>query len=297
MAQCNEGRPICERCLRAGRECVYPSQFQFIDTNTQFATPETPERPALQKTGVDKFKARLSLIYEEGGADGMTYKFQLLRYRSPTPPSSSNDSSPLIPKGPSLSRGEKLASALAASFQTPLDGYRLHYLGRYMTEIPCRLGHNPALDLAVECLLQSHAQLLETNLLCQTDPQPSPEYMKAIQTLQNVIADPVLGTSAETVCATMLMAYYEVRPSNFVRFFRLMLIPFYDLAQMIILERRSRQYVAHAGGASKLISIRGPERVRTNFEYSLFRTQHGRIVSITMSLYSCRIGAYIHLFS
>ncbi|KAL7919849.1 hypothetical protein ACQKWADRAFT_300226 [Trichoderma austrokoningii] len=254
--KCSEAHPICERCLRAGRECVYPSQFQFIDTNTQFTTPENRERPAFQTPGADKFRARLSLIYEEGGADGMTYKFQLLRYRSSTPPSPSKDSNLLIPKTPSLLRAEKLASALAASFRAPLDGYRLHHLGRYMTEIPCRLGHNPALDIAVECLLQSHTQLLETNQNCQTDPQPSSEYMKAIQSLQNVIADPVLGTSAETVCATMLMAHYE----------------------MIIPERRSHQYVAHAGGASKLISVRGPESVRTNFEYSLFRTQQGRIV-------------------
>lgn len=153
----------------------------------------------------------------------MIYKFQLLRHQSTTPSSSSRRSSPLAPKAPSFSREEKLASALAASFETPQDGYKLCQLGRYMTEIPCRLGHNPALDIAVECLLQSHTQLLNSNQFCQNSNQPSPEYMRAIHTLQDVIADPVLGTSAETLCATMLMAYYEVRPTVFPRSFSLML--------------------------------------------------------------------------
>lgn len=193
---------------------MYPSQFQFVNTNTQFAIPETRGQPAIQRTGAVDLKTKLSLLYEEGNDDGMIYKFQLLRYQSTTPSSLSMGSSPLVPKAPSLSRGERLASALTASFKTPPDGYRLHHLGRYMAEIPCRLGHNPALDIAVECLLQSHTQLLESYQSCQTDTQPSPEYMRAIQTLQDVIADPVLGTSAETLCATMLMAYYEVRPTS-----------------------------------------------------------------------------------
>ncbi|KAL6895092.1 hypothetical protein GGI43DRAFT_429200 [Trichoderma evansii] len=223
--KCDEVRPICERCLRAGRECVFPPQFHFVNTNTRFAAPETRERSALQRTGAEGLNAKLSLLYE------------LLRYRSATPSSISRDSSPPVPKAPSLSRGEKIALKLAASFKIRPDGYQLHHLGRYIAEIPCRLGHNPALDIAVECLLY-------------------PEYMRALQTLQKVIADPVLGTSAETVCATMLMAHYE----------------------MIAPERRPQQYIAHAGGASKVISIRGPGRVCTNFEYNLFRTQRGRIV-------------------
>ncbi|KAL7957638.1 hypothetical protein V8C34DRAFT_314648 [Trichoderma compactum] len=239
--KCDEVRPICGRCRRVDRECVYPPPFHFVDTTTRFAVPEIGERPALRRIGAVDLKAKLSLLYGEGDDDGMIYKFQLLRYRSTTPLTSSRDSSPPVPNAPSLSRRERLASALVASFKNPPDGYRLHHLGRYMTEIPCRLGHNPALDVAVECLLQSHTQLLEANQYSQPSTQPSIEYMRALQTLQNVIADAVLGTSAETVCATMLMAYYE----------------------MITPERRPHQYIAHAGGASKLISVRGPWCVRT----------------------------------
>ncbi|KAL6876813.1 hypothetical protein J3F83DRAFT_769858 [Trichoderma novae-zelandiae] len=191
------------------------------------------EQPALQRAGPEDLKIKMSLLHGEGDDDGMVYKFQLLRYRSTTPSSSSRDSSPPVPKAPRLLRGERLALALVASFEIPPDGYRLHHLGRYMTEIPCHLGHNPALDIAVE-----------SNRSAQLDTQPSPEYMRALQVLQRVIADPVLGTSAETVCATMLMAHYE----------------------MMAPERRAHQYVAHARGASKLIF------------YNLSRTQRGRIV-------------------
>lgn len=52
-----------------------------------------------------------------------------------------------------------------------------------MTEIPRRLGHNPALDVAVECLLQSHTQLLEAIEFSQPSTQPSPEDMRTLQTL------------------------------------------------------------------------------------------------------------------
>ncbi|KAL7932061.1 hypothetical protein V8C35DRAFT_102054 [Trichoderma chlorosporum] len=254
--KCDEVHPICERCRRADRECVYPPQLRFVDTNTRFAVPEARERSAPQRTGAEDLKTKMSLLYEEGDDDGMIYKFQLLRYRSTSPSSISRDSSSPVLRSPSLLQAEKLASALIASFEAPPAGYRLHHLGRFMTEIPCRLGHNPALDIAVECLLQCHTQLLEAGQFPEPVNQPSPEYMRALHTLQNVIADPVLGTSAETVCATMLMAYYE----------------------MMAPERRAHQYIAHAGGASKLISIRGPGRVRTTFEYHLFRTQRGRIV-------------------
>ncbi|TFB02677.1 hypothetical protein CCMA1212_005329 [Trichoderma ghanense] len=125
----------------------------------------------------------MTLLYGEGEGHGMIHNFQLLRYRSTTPPSSSRGSSPFVPKAPSLSQGEKLASALAASFKSPPHGYPLHYLGRYMTEIPRRLGHNPALDVAVECLLQSHTQLLEAIEFSQPSTQPSPEDMRTLQTL------------------------------------------------------------------------------------------------------------------
>lgn len=60
-------------------------------------------------------------------------------------------------------------------------------------------------------------------------------------------------------------------------------------------EKRPHQYVAHAGGASKLISVRGPECVCTDFEYNLFRTQRGRIVSIIVSAQTCRNGT-LHIF-
>lgn len=62
-------------------------------------------------------------------------------------------------------------------------------------------------------------------------------------------------------------------------------------------ERRSHQYIAHAGGASKVMFVRCPRRVRTNFEYNLFRTQRGRIVSIIVSHTLVDIGADMILFS
>lgn len=138
------------------------------------------------------------------------------------------------------------------------------------------------------CSRMSPAVSYPINQVSQFSTQPSPEYMRAIQTLRNVIADPVLGTSAETVCATMLMAYYEVRQPSSLHFFNLMPRLSSNRVQMMAPERRPHQYIAHAGSASKLISVRGPGRVRTDFEYNLFRSQRGRIASIMVSLSSCQ---------
>ncbi|EXJ56996.1 hypothetical protein A1O7_07340 [Cladophialophora yegresii CBS 114405] len=195
---------------------------------------------------------------------GLTQKMQLVRTRSGTP--SSQRHSPLsLVVTPSTTDQNKLASALVAALNTGPRGYQLQCLGNFICSVPSRIGHNPALDAAVSCVLQAHSDLVRgaTEIpqsapapLNGRHPLPSSEYMGALRILQEVIEHPVLGFSSETVCATILMTHYE----------------------MMVTERRGSQYLAHAGAATKLIVLRGPQNMSSIFEQELWRTQRGHMI-------------------
>ncbi|ETI25975.1 hypothetical protein G647_02752 [Cladophialophora carrionii CBS 160.54] len=194
----------------------------------------------------------------------LTQKFQLVRTRSATPISRTQSPLSLVVT-PSTTDQNKLASAFAAALKTGPRGYQLQCLGNFICSVPSRIGHNPALDAAVACVLEAHSNLVRnaTGLphsavatLSGERPLPSSEYMRALRILQEVIEHPVLGFSSETVCATILMTHYE----------------------MMIHEKRGSQYLAHAGAATKLIVLRGPQNLSSNFEKELWRTQRGHMI-------------------
>ncbi|OCT49180.1 hypothetical protein CLCR_04853 [Cladophialophora carrionii] len=183
----------------------------------------------------------------------LTQKWQLVRTRSATP--IARDHFPLsLVVTPSTTDQNKLASALAAALNTAPRGYQVQCLGNFICSVPSRIGHNPALDAAVACVLEAHSNLVRNAAaiphsavatLSGGRPLPSSEYMRALRILQEVIEHPVLGLSSETVCATILMTHYE--------------------------------YLAHAGAATKLIVLRGPQNLSSNFEKELWRTQRGHM--------------------
>jgi hypothetical protein len=165
------------------------------------------------------FRTEMSLLSSKIEHGRLTQKMQLVRSRSATP--SSGKHSPLsLVVTTSPTDQSKLASALAAALNTGARGYQLRFLGHFICSVPSRIGHNPALDAAVVCLLQAHSELIrDTPHSAFTPPTaehplPSLEYMRALRILQEVIEHPVLGISSETVCATILMSYYEVSNSS-----------------------------------------------------------------------------------
>jgi len=72
-------------------------------------------------------------------------------------------------------------------------------------------------------------------------------YGKALLKLNKSLQDPVEGLSSDTLSATVLLSFYEF---------------------MTCTEKNS--WVRHAGGAGKLIRLRGPDRHRTGFGSSVF---------------------------
>ncbi|KIW65542.1 hypothetical protein PV04_07796 [Phialophora macrospora] len=259
--KCDEGHPLCARCLKADRECLYPPRYQFRDENVKFGL-SADQQPCLSAVSESvSFRTEMSVLSSKIEHGRLTQKLQLVRSRSTTP--SSRKHSPLsLVVTTSPSDQNQLASALVAALDTGSRGYQLRCLGNFICSVPSRIGHNPALDAAVACLLQAHSQLMrDTPHSAFASPTagyhlPSSEYMRALRILQEVIEHPVLGLSSETVCSTILMSYYE----------------------MMITEKRGSQYIAHAGAATKLIVLRGPQNISSIFEQELWRTQRGHMI-------------------
>lgn len=78
----------------------------------------------------------------------------------------------------------------------------------YFSYIPCRFGHFPYLDDAARCVARRVRGWVEGEV------KPSVVvislYLKALNSLQAALNDPVLCTEPETLCATALLSIYEV---------------------------------------------------------------------------------------
>jgi len=77
-----------------------------------------------------------------------------------------------------------------------------------MFEIPKRIGHNKALDAAVESLVHAHVALVNhRNAIENAD---SKAYLRAVQALQGTLGDRGMWRVSETLCAAVLLGLVEV---------------------------------------------------------------------------------------
>ncbi|KAK4071359.1 uncharacterized protein Triagg1_6020 [Trichoderma aggressivum f. europaeum] len=82
-------------------------------------------------------------------------------------------------------------------------------------------------------------------------------YAKALKEVQKAIDDDALRMSQETLYATELLGIFEL------------LNP----------QPQMNSWICHAGGAARLIQLRGPDRFQTDFELALFMAHIGPIVT------------------
>lgn len=122
------------------------------------------------------------------------------------------DHSLSVPNSVSPSTQDSLARSLVASFAIESIGYNLTSYGPYMKELPRRLGHSVALDAAVACLTDAHSKILRR---APVNTVINPYlYLAAVQGLQMALEDTMESASADTLCATALLAVAEVRTSR-----------------------------------------------------------------------------------
>ncbi|KAI9817899.1 MAG: hypothetical protein M1827_001018 [Pycnora praestabilis] len=122
-----------------------------------------------------------------------------------------------------------------------------------------RLGQNKALDDAVRCITVNHVGRLSKNEVAIRRSRGA--YLEALRSLQIGLYDPETGTSSETLCATWLLGLYEVFSST---------------------DRDS--WIKHAGGASRLMQIRGTQRHENEFDAAMF---HAFRVTIIVEALIC----------
>ena len=128
---------------------------------------------------------------------------------------------------------------------------RLSYLGY----IPSLYDHSSLIQDVTRCTLARAQQSLSS------DPfTPSPTvlglYGKALKSLQQALDDPARLREPEVLCATQILALFEIL--NF---------------------SENGAWMRHAAGAARLIELRGPHGYHSEFEKSLFMAQTGAMFS------------------
>ncbi|UKZ57541.1 hypothetical protein TrVGV298_011400 [Trichoderma virens] len=131
-----------------------------------------------------------------------------------------------------------------------------------LSYLPSRYGKVAALTYTVDCLVARLNQITRNSV---TNGGSSDEedgivfrhYAKALKEIQKAIDDDALRTSQETLYATELLGIFEL------------LSP----------QPEIKSWICHAGGAARLIQLRGPDGFKTDFELALFMAHIGPIVT------------------
>ncbi|OAG03637.1 uncharacterized protein CC84DRAFT_1197332 [Paraphaeosphaeria sporulosa] len=268
--KCDETWPTCVNCRKNGKLCPGPpSRHTFRDAGPQLDKQSTsiktnqnsaPQDQVHQKTQLTHLKA----IWSNTGAAVLKFRLSPTgddqeaskghsKGRSPTEHSSNLPMS--IRYGPlQTSPHHELARALIEAMETDDAGYSISDFGSFMHEVPCRIGRNAALDTAVACLLRTRSALLSKNTL---DNLQTPKYyLAAVQRLQRSLEDPVEGMSSNTLCAAVILSLVEALAGP----------------------RLDNSYLAHIGGAGRLLEIQGPQTCRDGFAKEILRFTRGGII-------------------
>ncbi|KAF4613431.1 hypothetical protein G7Y89_g15456 [Cudoniella acicularis] len=138
-----------------------------------------------------------------------------------------------------------IASTIFASEPSRLSGVLLCHQRSYFSFIPSRFGHSLVLDDAFRCLITVvHSMLVP-------DHKPSQDkilscYGKALHSLQSAVSDPAARYSTEAICATAILALFELLESP-----------------------KGQLWSQHIAGASRLIQLKGPSRFTSEFDKAL----------------------------
>ncbi|KAF2845433.1 hypothetical protein T440DRAFT_472659 [Plenodomus tracheiphilus IPT5] len=268
--KCDETWPTCLNCRKNGKTCPGPpARHTFRDSVPKLTvgTPDEIRNVALEPLGPQR--QDLTRLNEKLGEDGsVMYQFRLshqtyaqaprnyLKQRS----SSKTSTHPEVPllRQPCPSEHQRLAHALIMAITTGSAGQRMSVFGSFIHEVPARIGHNPALDAAVIVLLNVHASLVHKET-AQGIVSPI-LYLRAITALQTCLEHCQLGRSANTLCASVLLGLVEAYAGP----------------------RVGNRYIAHVGGAGRLIELHGPRKFSDPFMREMLLFNRGGIIITCM---------------
>ncbi|KAH0827678.1 hypothetical protein FOPE_00126 [Fonsecaea pedrosoi] len=162
-----------------------------------------------------------------------------------------------------LNQSERLGASLISALETPSGfGASLQQMGFYFGKLPPRLGRSRALDAAVNCFLYSFTAVSAGQPRNQA--LELARYTTAISVLRQELTqyddNRLLSTPSETLCASLLLAQYEILKPG----------PAYS-------------FVTLSGGVSAILRGCGPGRAQASeFEAAIFMTQYPSIITQCM---------------
>ncbi|EXJ57782.1 uncharacterized protein A1O5_12340 [Cladophialophora psammophila CBS 110553] len=239
--KCDERTPICSQCEKSKRHCTGPdSPFRY-----QYGSPE---QHAQLVQALDAIS-----IHE---IDGDKWPDCLKRNGIAQSEATTDPLAPVIP----LTQSERLAATLISALERPSGfGARLQQIGSYFGQLPPRIGRSGALDAAVNCFLYSFTAVSVGQP--RNKSLELARYCTTISALRRELAqyddNGLLSTPSETLCASLLLAQYEILKPG----------PAYS-------------FVTLSGGVSAILRGCGPGRVQSSeFEVAIFMTQYPTIIT------------------
>ncbi|KAJ4984708.1 hypothetical protein SVAN01_09822 [Stagonosporopsis vannaccii] len=269
----DETWPTCLNCQKNSKSCPGPpSRHTFKDLGPSLINGARGALVSKNQTVVqDQSRRYLTQVHEKAFADGSTsHKFRISSQkdtpyqRRPATRSASISSASLSPsrsphppffRQPSPSQQHELSRALIASISASgTKGLQMSLFGPFIQEVPSRIGHSPALDAAVAVLINTHTSLMYKQT--SNDVVGINLYLRAIKTLQSCLEDPREGMSTNTLCASVLLGLVEALAGP----------------------RKGNRYLAHVGGAGRLMELQGPRQFDDSFAKEILRFNRGGII-------------------
>ncbi|ORY01062.1 hypothetical protein BCR34DRAFT_101531 [Clohesyomyces aquaticus] len=286
--KCDEGWPLCGNCRKNRKQCPGPpSKHTFRPSGPKLGSSFIPvvdifEGGLYSDVGSPESCVTLdsSVTLDDGGictymmqlnekrsdCGGVYQKFRMCsnggadyhRKRSTRGGSRLGLISSLpqmtMLKQPSPSHQQKLSRALINAFTTGAPGQSMSSFGPFIGKVPERIGHSRVLEAAVECIVNAHSSMIRGRMATEiADPVL---YGNAVSILAKSLDNQRERSSPDTLCATVLLSLVEAMAGP----------------------RSGNNYLAHAGGAGKLIEAIGPKHCQDSFAKDLLLFNRGGII-------------------
>ncbi|CAD6441889.1 2d48933b-c2e2-4077-9e8d-7469ac408db9 [Sclerotinia trifoliorum] len=153
--------------------------------------------------------------------------------------------------------GRATRRALCKSPESIVHQIRTQKQWSFLSFLPNRYGHSPCLSAAVDCVVARARQIISCPHNTKFwEPLVLSHYITALETLQRALDSPTTRYKPEVLCATEILALYELlQPSG------------------------EAAWIRHSAGAARLILLRRPESYTTDFERALFMGHTGPIMT------------------
>ncbi|KAF7856938.1 hypothetical protein EAF04_009698 [Stromatinia cepivora] len=153
--------------------------------------------------------------------------------------------------------GRATRRALCKSPESIVHQMRTQKQWSFLSFLPTRYGHSSCLSAAVDCVVARARQIISPpHHTTFWEPLVLTHYITALETLQRALDSPKTRYKPEVLCATEILALYEL------------LEPSGEIA-----------WIRHSAGAARLILLRKPESYTTDFERALFMGHTGPIMT------------------